>query len=49
MPHGTNCHCIICTMGKKIGMIRHEHAQGKSNHDNNCDHCGPAEKTTENK
>lgn len=44
MPHGTNCHCMICTIGKKIGMIRREHAQDQNNHDNTCDHCDSAKK-----
>lgn len=24
MGHGIKCHCMMCTMGKKIGMIKKE-------------------------
>ena len=47
MPHGTNCHCMICTIGKKIGMIRPASDQNHANHNNACgDHCDQTKKNT---
>lgn len=45
MAHGTHCHCMICTVGKKMGMIRDEQHDDhdEHNHDNHshdvCEHC----------
>ena len=49
MAHGTHCYCMICTVGKKIGMIHeehhddHNHDEHGHNHDwhhETCKHCG---------
>ncbi len=55
MAHGTHCHCMMCTIGKKIGMIHEEHhddqhhASNEHGHENDgsqeaCNHCGHAHK-----
>ncbi len=43
--HGTHCHCMICTVGKKIGMIRDKQQSDSDHHDDHhhdvgkhCDH-----------
>lgn len=47
MKHGTHCHCMVCTIGKKVGMIRgkehsdhHKHNHNNHNHHDKCEHCG---------
>lgn len=48
MAHGTHCHCIMCTVGKKMGMIRGEqqddHKEYDHNHHDVCKRCGHAHK-----
>lgn len=36
MSHGENCDCMMCTIGKKMGMIKkdnHSHADHHDGHD----------------
>ncbi|MBI2459747.1 MAG: hypothetical protein HYV53_04330 [Parcubacteria group bacterium] len=33
MTHGTHCHCLMCTVGKKMGMISKEHDQEHKNNE----------------
>jgi len=46
MAHGTHCHCMMCMVGKKMGMIRKDeqhHDHNEHGHDSNhetCEHCG---------
>lgn len=35
MKHGTNCDCAICSIGKKIGIIKKS-----DNNTTNCESCG---------
>lgn len=50
MAHGTHCHCMMCALGKKMGMIRDEQHDDHGEHgrDNQshkvCEHCGHAHK-----
>lgn len=50
MAHGTHCHCMMCIVGKKMGMIRDEQHNDRDGHDNDshsheaCEHCGHAHK-----
>ena len=41
MKHGATCHCVMCTVGKKMGMIKNDHNDGEHNgdqHDDSRDH-----------
>ncbi|HEX9721839.1 MAG TPA: hypothetical protein VGA53_01100 [Candidatus Paceibacterota bacterium] len=46
MAHGKHCHCMMCSAGKKMGMIGHEdehghdHDKEEGEHKEACPHCG---------
>lgn len=40
MKHGQNCDCMMCGLGKKMGMI----PKTKKNDEMTCEHCGRAHK-----
>lgn len=52
MTHGTHCHCMMCKVGKKMGMIRdekhddheHDHNHDHDGHGSVCEHCGHTHK-----
>ncbi len=51
MAHEVHCHCIMCTLGKKINMIRQkseDSRNGNNAHNNKesqiCKHCGHSHK-----
>lgn len=47
MKHGANCNCMMCAVGKKLGMIRdkkHDHGGNNGNNGNKCEHCGHTHK-----
>lgn len=50
MAHGTHCNCMICTIGKKIGIICQEPIRDHHDHNNTCgDHCDDVKNRQDNK
>lgn len=53
MKHGSQCHCMMCTVGKKIGMIRDEHHcenhhdHDKHEHGDKCESCNYDQKDSQ--
>ncbi len=40
MAHGASCHCMMCTVGKKMGMISDEqHHNNDDRHQDVCKRC----------
>lgn len=50
MAHGTPCHCMMCTVGKKMGIIHGEQHDDHDEHNydnhshNVCGHCNHTHK-----
>lgn len=50
MAHGMHCNCMMCTVGKKLGIIKEEkHDYQELNNNgvnrNVCKHCGHSHKS----